>query len=206
MCTGILEILKAVSTGFSVVSQVAQGRQQQRAYEAQAQQVAIANAQAQDALRFQAEQARADAQAEREAGEVAATHTRRSGQKVQSEATAALAASGVEVGAGTPLLVEEQIARTAEEDALNQILYGVRRGSRLDQAAEIALLEGAQGAQAAQTQIGFLQEAGRNARTGSLLSAGGTILSGWSSVAKGRRAVPAQQPPAPVEDRVLRIG
>lgn len=113
------ELFQIGATAFSAISQISQGQQQQQYHE------------------FQAAQAAADAQAEREAGQVRAQKTRRAGRYQQSEARASLAASGVEIGAGTPMLIETEIDRRTEADALQDILLGSRRGSRLDQESQL---------------------------------------------------------------------
>lgn len=170
MCTG-LEIFAIASTAFSAVSSIQQGQQQQKYAD------------------YQAAQANADAQAEREAGQVQAKQVRKAGKYQQAEATAALAASGVEVGAGTPLKIDQQIGRNVEADALNTILYGTRTGARLDQQAQ------------------GLRASGSNAAAAGVRSAFGSVLSAGSSYyGKGWGSVRAEQPPAPVEDRVIRIG
>jgi hypothetical protein len=143
MCTGFLEVLSLVGTAMSAIGQLNQGQQQQDYHE------------------YQAEQSRADAQAAREEGEVRADRIRRMGDAQQSEARAALAASGVEVGAGTPVRITQQIERDAEWDARQEMLSGERRGARLDADAEGNRI------------------AGRNAVGSSYLAAGSTVASGW---------------------------
>lgn len=171
MCTG-LEIFTIASTAFSAVSQINQGRQEQKF------------------RNYQADQAQADAQAEREVGMIKADKTRKAGRAQQSEARAALAASGVEVGAGTPLLIEGEIARSAEEDALQEMLYGSRKGTRLDTEAQGFRMAGENAA-----------AAGRTKAIGSVLAGGKSLMSpGW------RQALPKiySQEPAPVDYRTIR--
>jgi len=160
MCFEALVIASAL---MSASSSISQGKQQKN----------FAN--------FQANQANADAVASREQGEVNAGKIRKAGKYQQAEAISDLAGSGVEIGAGTPLKIAQEIYRRTEADAFSEILTGTRQGSRLDQEAT------------------GLRAAGRNAQTagymkatGSLLSAGATLASpGWPRVA-------AQQAPAPV--------
>lgn len=135
---------------------------------------------------WQLAQANADAQAEREAGMVRAEKIRQQGGRDRSAARAALSASGVDTGAGTPIRIEGEIARSAEEDALNEILYGKRRGTRLEQEGQLAAMAGDNRASAATTGA-----------FGSLLSMGGRMASGWRGI--------GTQSPAPVRDGVLRI-
>lgn len=82
---------------------------------------------------WQSKQAEADARASREAGEVRAEKVRKAGNVQKSQATAALAASGVEVGAGTPVRIAQEITRDAEADAQAELLTGAirPRGSSL---------------------------------------------------------------------------
>lgn len=136
-------LLTMVSTGLQVFGQLMQGSQQQ------------------DWAEYQAEQARADAQAAREEGEVRAEKIRKLGRKQQSEARAALAAGGVEVGAGSAVRIDQEIGRNAEEDAQQELLSGIRRGQRYDQEAEASQIQG------------------NNAMTRSVLAAGGSLASGW---------------------------
>lgn len=147
MCTGI-EIAMIAATAFSAVSAVQQGQQQKKYNE------------------WQAAQAEAEAQAEREMGEIQGARVRRQGRSQQSEARAALAASGVEVGAGTPVQIQGEIERRSEVDALNYILYGERKGARLEQEAAASRLAGKNA-----------QAAGYRGAIGSVLR-GGAALSG----------------------------
>lgn len=142
-------MMMAISTGFQVFSAISQGNQRA------------------DQLDWQARQAGADAQAEREAGEVRADKTRKAGRAQQSQARAALAASGVEVGAGTPVKIVQQIARDAEGDAQSELLSGQDKARRLD-------------SEAAGTSI-----AAGNARTSGYMKAGGSLLAAAPTLAKG---------------------
>lgn len=170
MCTG-LELFLIGSTVVSAGSQIAQGQQQKE----------FAN--------FQAAQADADAQAEREAGIVAASKTRKAGKYTSAEATAALSGSGVEVTAGTPLKISQQIARNVEEEAMQEMLYGTRKGARLNQEAT------------------GLRAAGKNAARRGIVGAAGSMLSAGATLSSpGWKRVAAEQAPAPVEDRTVRIG
>ena len=140
MCMSALTIL---STAFSVIGSLSQASQKQDYYD------------------YQAEQARADAQAEREAADVRAEKIRKLGSKQQSEAKAALAGAGVEVGAGTPVRIAQEIQKNAEEDAQNESLYGKRKGQIKESEAQ-----------------GY-KIAGDNAMDAGMLRAGGSLLTGW---------------------------
>jgi hypothetical protein len=156
------EVLAIAATAFSTINQISQGNQQKQYYD------------------YQAAQAEADAQAARELGEVQAEKMRKAGMSQQSEAKAALAASGVEVTAGTPLKIYQEIDRRAEEDAHQAILAGARQGNRYDSEARLSRM------------------AGKNARSSGYMRAGSVLASGGLQIAKGWRGV---QDPAPVEDR-----
>jgi hypothetical protein len=166
-----VETLTVASTAFSAMNQISQGNQQKKYAD------------------FQANQAMADAQAEREAGMVRADQVRKAGKSQQSEAKASLAAGGVEVGAGTALTIDQDIYQSSEERAMQEILYGRRSGERLEQEA-----------------AGF-RAAGRNARTAGYGRAGASILSSGAAYynTKKAREVKPEQQPAPIEDRVIRL-
>lgn len=139
-------LMMAISTGFQVISAISQGNQQAEQAD------------------WQSRQAAADAQASREAGEVRADKVRKAGRAQQSQARAALAASGVEVGAGTPVKIVQDITRNAESDAQSELLSGIYGGKRLD------------------SEAAGLQIAGDNARTAGYMRAGGSLLSAGASV------------------------
>lgn len=145
-------MLMAIQTGFQVISAISQGDQQAQQYE------------------WQSRQAAADAQAEREMGEVRAEKVRKAGRRQQSEARAALAASGVETGAGTPVKIVQEITRNAEADAQQELLSGNYRGQRMD-------------AEAAGLKI-----SGSNARTSGYMRAGGSLLANGDGLLKGWKA------------------
>ncbi len=85
---------------------------------------------------YQANQAIADANAEKSAAEVQAEKIRKMARRQASEANASLAGSGVEVGEGTALNINSDIYANAEEDAVMTIFGGVDRSKRgINQAA-----------------------------------------------------------------------
>ncbi len=152
MCTGF-EIFSIAATAFSAVSSIQQGRQQERYHD------------------WQAAQAEADAQAEREYGQIQAAKTRRAGKSQQSEARAALASGGVEVGAGTAITIQQEIDRRSELDAQEQILYGNRKGTRLEQDAAAQRIAGDQA-----------KAGGYRGALGSVLRGGATLMGpGWKT-------------------------
>jgi len=119
---------------------------------------------------FQAQQAEADAKAEREAGQLRADKIRKAGKSQQSEARASYAASSIDVSRGSPEVIADEIEESAESDALNEILYGNRKGARLEQDAAVSRKAG-----------GMAQMAGRRAAFGSVLSSGSEISKGWKT-------------------------
>lgn len=148
MCTGF-EWMMVASTAVSTIGALQQG-QQQKAY-----------------ANYQAEQARADAQAERDAAEVHADKIRKAARLQASEARAALAGSGVDVGAGTAVDINSSIYKNAEEDAWSAILGGKTKGAQLDAQAE------------------GLRISGNNAETASYFNAASSALSGAVQIGKG---------------------
>lgn len=91
---------------------------------------------------------------------------RKAGAAQAARANAALAASGVSVGEGTPVRINEEIYKSSEEDAYSTLLTGARRR------------------QSANDQAGMLQSQGSAAMTGGLISAGASVLSGAASYGK----------------------
>lgn len=116
MCTG-MEIAFLTATAVNTIGTLQQGKQQEKYYN------------------WQAEQSRADAQAEDEAGQVRAEKIRKAGRYQVGEARAALSASGVAADVGTPLKITQQIERNVEEDALSELLTGTRKARRLESEA-----------------------------------------------------------------------
>lgn len=125
---------------------------------------------------YEAKQAEANAASERSAAAVRADKVRKMGRMQQSSARAALAASGVRVGEGSALVIDQTIGRDAEEDALTEIITGKYRGAALDTQAELSRISG------------------RNARSASYLGAAGSVLAGGYQVAKGWKGVEKVDP------------
>lgn len=78
----------------------------------------------------QSKQAQSDADTAASAAVVQADRIRRLARNQASEANAALAASGVETGAGTAININEQIIGNAEEDAALTIFNGKNQQAR----------------------------------------------------------------------------
>lgn len=94
---------------------------------------------------------------------------RKAGRMQAGAMRASLAASGVEVGGeGTPIVLEKQLARDVEDDAWAEILSGGNRASKLRYEAKA------------------LKRRGKDAFTGSLFEAGGTVLSAGANYGMGK--------------------
>lgn len=139
MCTGA-EIFMIASSGMQVMSSISKGQKDQE----------MAN--------YQAAQANADAQAEREVAQVNADKIRKAAKSQQSSARSALAASGVVADAGTALVIQGDIINRGEGDALTELLTGTRKGQKLD------------------TEASGLRVAGSNAKAQGYAGAAGSLL------------------------------
>lgn len=111
---------------------------------------------------------------EADAAMAQAEKIRKAGKAQAARANAALAASGVAIGEGTPVRINEEIYKSAEDDAYNTLLTGTRRQ------------------RSSEDQAGFLMAEGSAAKTGGYLSAGGSLLSSganygkWQTSQKGK--------------------
>jgi hypothetical protein len=155
--------MMAISTGLSVVGQLQQGQAQQQAS-------------AEQGARLD-EQARIDAiQAQRETVAAAeeAKRIRKAGDKQAAASRAQLAASGIAVGSGSAININEDIIGGSESDAMNTLLTGERR-------SESYSYSSGQNTRSAASA----RRAGDNAMTSSLLAAGSTSLKGWRGVGGG---------------------
>lgn len=156
MCTG-LEWMMVASTAVSTLGSLQQG-QQQKAY-----------------ANYQASQAEADAKAEADAAQIHADKIRKAARLQASEARAALAGSGVDVGEGTAVDINSSIYRNAEEDAWSAILGGKAKARTMNAQAE------------------GLRISGDNAETASYMKAAGTALGGASKVSGWKMAAGAEE-------------
>lgn len=77
------------------------------------------------------------ARGELQEAESAAKVIRRRGKETRAAATAALAASGVDIGDGTPLLIDSEITQRSEEDALAALLTGKRRAKAAKEGGQV---------------------------------------------------------------------
>lgn len=128
------ETMLLMSTGFQAVGSILQGRQQKAYYDTQA-------AYAQDDAASKAEK------------------IRRAARFQEGEARAAIAGSGVKLGAGSAGLAEREIAQTSEQDAFTALLSGNR-------------------------QAAMQRQAGKNAARSGYIGAGASILGGWQQYNK----------------------
>lgn len=134
-----------------------------------------AGKQANQNAKAQAEQSQLDADAVASSSVVQADRIRRLARNQASEANAALAASGVEVGEGTAININEEIIGNAEEDAVLTIFNGENQKKRGYADATNMRLAGSQAKSSANMQA-----------AASVLSTGGQIASGWKASASGR--------------------
>lgn len=174
MCTGF-EIAALAAAAIGTGTAIQSANQQAAAAEEQGRSLASQAGQQQDAAAAQADQIRKAARRQRAAAE------------------ASFAAGGVDVGVGSAIAVDNEIARGGEFDALNAIITGGRGADSLTQEAI------AYGKQARNAKM-----AGYGQAASSLLSAGAGAMkaSGWRSNGPGFSGT---QTAAPISDRSIRI-
>lgn len=131
--------------------------------------VAYQSGQQQKAMgEYQADQAQADADAQVSAAQVQAQKIRKLAASQAGQANASLAASGVEVGEGTAMRIDEGIYRDAEEDASMTIMNANTSAAKTVQQGVAAKIQGNQAATA-----GTLNAAS------SLIGGGAAAYTGW---------------------------
>lgn len=170
MCTGV-EIAMLVVAGAGAVEEISTAMDQRNNAKLQANQMGLDSA---DELRLADERANL---------------IRKAGAKTRSAATAAYGASGVVVGEGSTLAVDEQIARDVSHDAMTEVLTGRQQARRTKNQAD-AILRGA-----------------KNVEQQKILSATGSLLSsGAQAYRSGWRVGPQpQQAAAPIVDRSIQV-
>ena len=132
------------------------------------QQSGARNEQAQ--LNYQADQATADAEAERGAAQVQAQKIRKAGKDTAGQARASLAASGVDVDEGTANTINAEIIKNTETDALTAVLNG-HYGAQRKMAQAVGL-----------EQEGKLVRSAANVKSfGSALAMGANVAGGWNT-------------------------
>lgn len=129
--------------------------------------------QAKETADTNAELARRQGVAEQDAALAQAEKIRRAARSQAAEANAGLAASGIAIGEGTPVRINEQIYANAEQDAYATLLTGSRRASNANAQATISEWQG------------------QNAQTAGYLNAGATLLSTAAKVGKGWNSTPS---------------
>jgi len=117
-------MMMALSTGVSVVGQLAQGQAAKQA----------ANAEARNAENLAAQT--------RDAAQQEAARIRKAGDRTRGAARAQLAASGIDVNSGTAVTIDGDIAAGSELDAYNTLLTGDRKSTSLQDSAAIARARG----------------------------------------------------------------
>ncbi|PTS83995.1 hypothetical protein DBR00_11475 [Pseudomonas sp. HMWF032] len=122
----------------------------------------------------QSEQQQNDADTAASAATVQADRIRRLARNRASEANAALAASGVEVGEGTAININEEIVGNAEEDATMTIFNGERQKRQGYVDSSNTALAGSQA-----------QAAYRGQAASTLISGASSAYSGWKGATSG---------------------
>lgn len=117
---------------------------------------------------YEANQAEADADAEQQLGQLRAGKIRKAGRRTSSAARAAYGGSGVSVGSGTALAVQQQLDTDVAEDALTELLTGGYRAQSLRATAE------------------GKRRAASNTQTESYFGAGKSLLAGAATVMEKR--------------------
>lgn len=153
----------AAAASYSAYSSVQQGKQAQLNADAQS------------------EQSQLDADNAASAAKVQADRIRRLARNQAGEANAALAASGVEVGEGTALNINQEIYGNAEEDAAMTIFNGENQRKRGYVDASNTALYGKQQRSAANSQA-----------IGSVLSTGAQVGM-WKASAAGRNGTASKE-------------
>lgn len=88
-------------------------------------------------LNYQAAQTAADAKAAQGEAEVEAARIRKQAQTQRNQATAAAAASGIDVTSPTAIKIDQHIQATGEEDAITTLLNGSDTGARMNNQAAV---------------------------------------------------------------------
>jgi hypothetical protein len=104
-----------------------------------------------------AEQAAADAAAQKGAAQVEAERIRKAAKQQRAQAVAAAAASGVDVNSPTAVKIDETVNKNAETDAALTLYNGADTAARINQQGQASLINAkAQGKAIGTQQIGTL--------------------------------------------------
>jgi hypothetical protein len=123
-------------------------------------------AQAQNAADANAELQRREGEQQKDAAMAQADKIRKAARAQAGAANAALAASGVSVGDGTAVRINEQIYQDSEQDAYNTLLTGSRAQ------------------RTANNQANVITAQGNSAMISGALNAGSSLLAGGANYAK----------------------
>lgn len=177
----------AATTAYSAVQQGkqagAEGNRIAAVNENQAQQsIAIGN--------YQKAQAEADAATAQGEAALQADQIRKATKRQRSAAVAATAASGTSVSDGTAELINFEIMRDGENDALTTILSGNTRARQIIAQGQGASISADTAAANARQNGAAAQASGKNAKAAGYVTAAGSALKfgsqaygGWSSTA-----------------------
>ncbi len=175
MCTLALAFT-AISTGVSLMSSLQQGQDQSAYY------------------KYQGKQAAADANAEVSYAKIRADKIRKAGLLRQSEARASLAASGVDVDAGTSVEINRKIGENTEADALTEILDGTNKANKMRAQAAGYNMSASNASRSGNLNALSRLMGGSGTSSAddtndtndptSLLSSGGKVAPGWKTAAK----------------------
>ena len=166
MAFDLSTIFDLVGTGVKVYGALSAGQDAADMYDAQA-----------TSSLTEARRALVDAASYRDVAGIQAGKTRRQGGDVVSQARAAYGASGVNVNTGTAADVQAEIAKRADEDALNTILLGERQAQRLEDVAAASIDEAAQFGKAGRNAV---KSANRTA-IANAISGGASAWSKWKT-------------------------
>lgn len=119
---------------------------------------------------YEAAQAEADARAETGFAKIEAERIRKAGKKAVAEATAATAASGLDVSSAGAMAINREIYRGAEEDAYFALIGGKDRSQRMMAQASLTRSKGKTAREAA--NINAFATVGKSAMS---------AYSGWKS-------------------------
>jgi hypothetical protein len=127
--------------------------------------------QASQAADDNAELSRRQGAQEKDAAVAQAEKIRKAARAQAGAANASLAASGVAIGDGTPVRINEQIYKDSEDDAYSTLLTGTRRQN------------------SANDQAGIMNSQGNAAMVGGLINAGTSVLSAGANYSKWKATV-----------------
>lgn len=183
MCDPVTAVVTSVAgTLFSGVSQMQAAKEQAKAAEMQSEYQARA-------LEFNAGQARGEAEAVSRQGAAEQEALARRQRAVAASGRAAAGASGLLLDSGTAANVEAgtELQAAADRDVLRQN-YQRQRFGLVNQA--VGLEHQAKGTRAGgAAYASAVENAGRAALTGSLLTSAGTVAAKWDDMAVGRKGL-----------------